>query len=583
MRFLFIYISLLFACNIESQSSGDSFWGVYNNRKLDDTARLRSLINIINNTQEIDSSINLTQQLIIEAKKMKLANWETKGLMLLSKKYFYKSNFPYALKYSLEALKISEALKDSSNIVKNLNTIGLVYAEQKELQKGLAYLYKALSYNKNNAIVDMALINGIGMLYRRLGQMEKSEYFIRKALVLAIKNNNKVIEANCYGSLVSFLSNRSEIDSALFYARKITEIGIETKNDLILALGLYNEGSAYSALNQNDKAIYNLLKADTIAEKNNLIVNQEEIIDELSRVYEKEKKFEKALFYKKKHQILNDSIFNFENSKQLSDLKTNYEVEKKEIELKEKSEKEKQNIIIFSVIFISLLLVFGVVVYFRIQKKKLLEKHQSVLLQQKLMRSQMNPHFLSNCVGAIQSLVLTQKPIIASDYLSDLTQMTRRILESTQEEFVDFESEIAFIQQYLNLNQLLLNNSFDYIIETNNIQRIKIPCAIIQPFVENSIKHGISNLANRRGRILIEIKMQADIVECSITDNGVGVADLNDGAIHRRSFSINSVKERLQILLNRKQIIDLQPQNLLNEKSEIVGCTITIELPYISV
>lgn len=156
---------------------------------------------------------------------------------------------------------------------------------------------------------------------------------------------------------------------------------------------------------------------------------------------------------------------------------------------------------------------------------------EMVGLKLRSIRAQLNPHFMFNALASIQNLINKNNISGANYYLSKFAGLTRQVLDGANEEMISLEDELRILDDYLQMEQLRFN--FKYLItadETLDAANIEIPTMLLQPFVENAIKHGIATLGNE-GEIKITISQEHKDLLLSVTDNGVGFDhdDKSDG------------------------------------------------------
>ncbi|GGG89115.1 hypothetical protein GCM10011416_01920 [Polaribacter pacificus] len=203
--------------------------------------------------------------------------------------------------------------------------------------------------------------------------------------------------------------------------------------------------------------------------------------------------------------------------------------------------------------------------YFKKQNKKnedYLEKAYSELekrqkgelahLQLKSLKAQMNPHFMFNAMNSIQSLVLKGDKYEAYNYLTKFASLIRENLNMSEKSFVGFDEELSLLKKYLELEKLRFRDDFEYeIVDEHEIEDIKIPSMIIQPFIENAIKHGLLHKINGVKKVKIQFYFD-DVFTCVITDNGIGLEAskaINDKNLNKEtSFSTKAIQERLALL-----------------------------------
>jgi hypothetical protein len=147
-------------------------------------------------------------------------------------------------------------------------------------------------------------------------------------------------------------------------------------------------------------------------------------------------------------------------------------------------------------------------------------------LEQMALRAQMNPHFIFNSMNSFYQYVIHKDLTGASKFMSDFSTLLRLMFEITAQKEITLDRELLFLRTYLEIEQTKLRDRFDYIIEVAEDlppeEEILIPTFIIQPFVENSIRHGIAGLQMRRGHINISFSKSADELVVRVADNGVG-------------------------------------------------------------
>ncbi len=192
-----------------------------------------------------------------------------------------------------------------------------------------------------------------------------------------------------------------------------------------------------------------------------------------------------------------------------------------------------------ALIIISLL---GILLYWH--KKYKFEK-QSLQMHQRLLRSQMNPHFTFNTLYAIQNLI-KKDPEKSTNYLLKFSRLLRLVLDNSTYNYVQLENELESLTKYMELQLLRFPNKFDYEIVLNEMEEddlLFIPPMLLQPFVENSIEHGFSNI-NYLGNIRITLSLQDKYLFCIIEDNGLGITKNN--LKNKESKSTNLISDFIE-------------------------------------
>lgn len=158
-----------------------------------------------------------------------------------------------------------------------------------------------------------------------------------------------------------------------------------------------------------------------------------------------------------------------------------------------------------------------------IRKRNELVNNINIYKQQSLMQ-QMNPHFIFNTLNSIQLYILQNEPISSHKYLTMFARLIRVTLDNSQRKTITIKEELEALRLYLELEALRLENSFSYSIDVadSNILKYRVPTLLIQPFVENSIWHGIMLKDSQSGRVTIELRGVDNHIICSIVDDGIG-------------------------------------------------------------
>ena len=187
-----------------------------------------------------------------------------------------------------------------------------------------------------------------------------------------------------------------------------------------------------------------------------------------------------------------------------------------------------------------------------IQRKKSEQINELNASKLTAIQSQMNPHFIFNSLNSIQDLVLKGDVENSYSYITTFSNLVRRTLSYSEKDFIDFDQELKLLELYLSLERLRFKKDFNYSIESKEIGDIMLPPLLVQPFIENSLVHGLLHKEGIKNlKITFELK---DVLICTIEDNGVGREKAK--AIKQRqrseheSFSGKAIHKRFEILSN---------------------------------
>ena len=204
----------------------------------------------------------------------------------------------------------------------------------------------------------------------------------------------------------------------------------------------------------------------------------------------------------------------------------------------------------------------------------------------KAIKSQMNPHFFYNALNTIQSFILTNDKKQAVSYLSKFSTLTRTILEMSEKENITLSEEIKTLGLYLDIEKARFDEDFSYEINIGygiDIENIKIPSMLLQPYVENAVKHGLLHKKGEK-RLTIDFERIFDSLKITIDDNGIGrqkSAELK--AIKNKdhlSFATEAMQNRIELLNQYKQQnIAINFEDKLNKNGQSSGTKVIIEIP----
>lgn len=231
-----------------------------------------------------------------------------------------------------------------------------------------------------------------------------------------------------------------------------------------------------------------------------------------------------------------------------------------------------------------------VIIVVKLRERRIREKantqKRAAQLQLNALRAQMNPHFTFNTLSSIQEYILKNDSVQANDYLSLFAGLIRKVLENSRHSGIPLNQEIDTLKMYLELEKLRFRDKLEFEIETDpelDIYELDIPPTLIQPFVENSIIHGISHKKNG-GLIRIKFLNHQEGLKCIITDNGIGRKEaakiMVKGLNKEKSLGLEITRERLA-LMNKSGTVNYRVTitDLENEEGEARGTRVEIYLP----
>jgi tetratricopeptide (TPR) repeat protein len=508
--------------------------------------------------------------------------------------YFAMGDYSKSMENHLKCLAINDSLNNKLGAAIALEGVASIYFVQKYFEKSILWYSKALIIHreigdKGGEIPDY--IN-IALSLSELGKYPEAISSFEKAIKISDSLNNKETLAEAYFGLGELYHAKGENDKSLNYLFLSLEI-FESVGNIYRSI----EVDGYLADIYFDKKEY--AKSITYDEKflfNARAIKAKQYIRDaykgLYQGYTAMRQYEKACEYQSKYIALNDSILNEEKIKQLTEMQTRFETEKKESEnklLQQENQIQSYKLSrgVFMIIGLGILLLIAIgLAILLVRHNKLKSEQRNIQLEQKLLRSQMNPHFIFNSLTAIQSFIYNNDPKEAGRYLSGFAKLIRLILENSREEFISLSKEISTLEHYLELQKLRFEDRFRYSIHIQDgldTENIAIPPMLAQPFIENSIEHGIKEI-EKEGVIEIRFSLKNNNILFAVDDNGPGfeqsLSDKKNKSTHKPMAMIIT-NERLSIInRNKRAKVKLLIERLKDPLNDCTGTHISFTIPF---
>lgn len=533
---------------------------------------------------------------------------------------FYRQmgDLQQALKYAFKTEKIYIERSKFKLLVNVYSNIAGIFFDLGDYDKSLLYDKKGLSIATKYNIEKILprIFHNIGSTYGEMGQIDSSMHYYHLSLATAENTNNIEETANSHQAIGIEYFIAGNTDSASYHLLKAKkffeeeEIFDDSYPILLCYLGkIETQKKNYST------ALKYLSKADSISETIAFLSDKLEIKTALKNLFAANGDWQKAFMAQEEFATLNDSLQRDENIRITRELERKYDSAKKEkenAELKAANELQQQKIssrnkiLITTIAAISFLvmMLFFIFRNYRNEKKHvaLLDKlnlqltnqrdeilNINQLLQLKVLRTQMNPHFIYNCLNAINNLVVKGENDKASNYLLNFSKLLRMILDFSDKTFVDLEDEIKFIKLYLSLEAMRMGNDFSYEVKASSQmleEDIGVPSLLIQPFIENAIWHGLINKEGKKNlSVSFEQTNDVHLLTCIVEDNGIGrekagQAKRKGHTMLHESKGIRITQERIELLQYQiKNEVSITINDKVNADNEPEGTLVKLVLP----
>ncbi len=465
--------------------------------------------------------------------------------------YDYLGAYDKATENYFKAVKLFEKTNDKYGIAKIYNNLGIINETAGKYTAALNYYHKSLQLKQKtgtNETETASTFVNIGSVSEKMNKSDDALRNYKKALLIYRKNKIDKYTALCYNNIADIYEKQKKYEDAKRIIRKAVSLSENSGENLNFA-----KSHIISArINRSEKKYKNALNdlhiAENIADHIGIPSMKNDILKEYINLYEAENSFRKAFYTQKQYLKMKDSLASEKLNEKIEHLQIIYETDKKEQIIQNlKNDLIKKRILWISAVII-LLIVSGLV--FMILRNKLHKsKLDNYIFNQKLLRSQMNPHFIFNALNSLQSFMLENDTKNSAIYLSAFSKLMRSVLNNSRNEFVTLREETETVENYLKIQQLRMSNVFDYEIKTDtdiDTDYYLVPPMLVQPFIENSIIHAFKDI-DRKGHISVYFGKEDKHIFISVKDNGKGLMKTKINKTYK-SQATEITNERLKLL-----------------------------------
>ena len=566
------------------------------------------------------------------------------GYIQLGKLNSSRYNYPKAIEYHKNALQIARERGETLLQMNTLNLLGSASLKIDSIQNALEYHQEVIKMfqtedAKNDDYIREAGKGylGLGTIYHALGRYRSAFEYYNSAIAQFQSANNTEGLAYSYNKVGESLEALGELEESLSFYEKSIRTNELVGSDRLLALNA--AGKAHVLAHQNRARVEEaqaLLKP-LLSEKTGpmdqqlqsllyiqygwVLYNLEEF--ELAEKYLSEGlqmaqqlnltsyiydgniwlhdlsealgDYKKALDYYKIAQATRNKIINQRNLTFLYEAVSTAESETRDLQMQMLARENEivtlrlrrnQTTLLVGAL---LLVLIAMILYFAYRQSRINSEKKVMALEQSLLRSQMNPHFLFNSLNSIKHYIINKEQVNAVIYLNKFSKLVRRILEASSVKENSLKEELETVKLYMNIENIRFDEQIDFKINIApdvNPQTVKIPSLILQPFLENAIWHGLSSKEGEK-KIVLEVRqVQKGSVIITIQDNGIGreaAEKLQKGKVlKRKSLGIPITLERLANFSRIYQnSFDLSFEDLYRDDGSVAGTQVILKIPTI--
>ena len=554
------------------------------------------------NFSDFEKSIELHNNALKISDEIDNDEFKILSLNMLGVVYRRSDAIKTALDYNQQALELAESVKNPSIHIKrhiniSLNCIGNLYETLGQYDLAIVQFQRALENERalNNKL-GLAINNqNLGDCFEKKGELDTALGYYRTSLSLNDQINNNFGQVFCKNSISHIYLKQGLPDKALQLLQQILQPATKIGDNFIIASIHINLGWAYLEKGNLISAEKHMAKGKELASGSGMPRLFMRANKQLSDLEVRKGNFEKALTYHKEADSFYKQITNERNLRYMNDLILRYENEKKNSQISVLAKdnelirlrlRKNQTTILVSALVIGLVATILFIMYRQYQSNN---EKRVIGLEQHMLRSQMNPHFLFNSLNSIKLYIINNEKKNAVHYLNKFSKLVRRILEGSSLKETQLSEELETVELYLNIENIRFSNEIEYSISIEDQivpEQIKIPSLVLQPFLENAIWHGLSSKEGKKNIWIIINKKNDSHIQISIVDNGVGrkaSQEIKEKRIlKRKSVGIDITKERLANFAKDYQYdFNVEIIDLFEEGGRSKGTKIVLEVPII--
>ena len=563
---------------------------------------LNELGRTFRNISKYEKSIDLHLEALKLSEEADNLEFRIYSLNNLGVVYRRTSSIRSAMDYNQQALELAEEIENPSNYIKrginvSLNSIGNLYLSLNQYDQAIIYFERAvkLEGELGNTLGLAVNTQNIGQCLEEQGKLDEALEMYRSSLAYNEEIDNDMGRVICKTSIAQILLKQDRPLDALDLLRPVLPLAESLGDAFLIAPVHVDIGWAQLGLGENRDAEKNLLEGLELAEKFKLREASAKANRLLSELYRDTEDFKKAFAHlalanKIEEQILNDGTVRYVN-----DILYGYNFNKTDSELQLLAQENEmfqmelrttRTTLLISGIALALL---AGILYILYRQYQLKNEKKLLTLEQSMLRSQMNPHFLFNSLNSIKLYIINNEQKNAVHYLNKFSKLVRKILEASSVREIPLAEELDTVELYMTIENIRFSNEINFTIDLEegiDPHTVRIPSLTLQPFLENALWHGLSS---KKGEKIIRIHVtdhEKGFVRIALIDNGIGRAAAEkikrNKVLKRKSVGINITKERLaNFAKDYQNSFSLEMIDLYDDTGKASGTKVLLNIPTI--
>jgi tetratricopeptide (TPR) repeat protein len=543
---------------------------------------------ILTRKHDVDSSIRLLENLLITTTLSPTEKEKGQFYYHLGFNYFLKNQSVNAMESYTRAMRFFEEANDQDHLALVYCRIAGLYSAEEQYDRSLEYISKAraIAQKTTDPFIKTSVLSSITGRFLHVGTvypnyLDSTIYYGQRAMTEVQKNGYYTYAAHICNSVSSAFSLQQKPDEAYTYLQLATQFSAQLhKGESIITY--FNLCDFYLNTEKYEPAQIYL---DTI------FMYARELQDAfyMRLAYERQYliskslgNMERALTAFENYTRIQDSLFNAEKSQSINEISEKYQSEIKDGQIQNLEQKNSLNklrivLLISGIVAVISVLLLLILLFLRKSQK---QKRIQLETELRLNRLRINPHFFFNLLGSFQTLSYSDSdknkvPV----YISKLSKIMRRSLESSFTDFIPLSDEIQFIEEYTEILRAYSNTDFSLKIQLDQSlthEEYIVPSMIFQPFIENAIEHGFKKL-NKPGILEVDFKTSESTLMITITDNGIW--EENQTSANHVSRATQITRDRIDLI---RQKFSFPAKLSVNRDSENGTTIVQIVLPLLT-
>ncbi|MFD2888453.1 tetratricopeptide repeat-containing sensor histidine kinase [Chitinophaga cymbidii] len=503
-----------------------------------------------------------------------------------------------AFEVHFRALKTAEKIKDVRNITIAINSIGNIQLSAGKYRDAIEEFTKSLRLEEesNNPLGVAINLGNLGYAYEGLGQLDKAIEYYNRSLAVNQQIDDLKGQAICYNCLGTAYQKKKNYPLAKEYMQKALVINDNdrVKDKIHLAESYLSIGRLLNEENKLEEGRGYIRQSIDLGLHWGFKSILQDAYKALGENFHKAGEYDSSINNTNISLLYKDSLLEEKSTTEFAQMQAMYDVHQKDNQIRLLQQEQdinqlriRRNLALAIALagFLFMLIVGG---FFYIRHRNLQANRQTLQLELRSLRSQMNPHFIFNSLSSIHRYIWSNNQEEASDYLTKFSKLMRMILDNSQHTFIPLNRELDSLRLYLDLEALRCNNIFDYriqVAENINDEEVLIPPMIIQPYVENAIWHGLVHRKEKKGRLDINVSLNGKVLEVMVTDNGIGrkmameIKEKKDRTHNSMGMKVTEGRIALIRKINNTKDANVEVHDLEDHGGQAAGTQVRIKLP----